>query len=305
MKDWDDIRFFLAVAREGTMSGGAKLLGVNQSTVSRRIVALEERYGTRLLEKLPTGYVLTPAGETLIRSAESIEEEMANIDRQILGQDSQLMGSIHITTVDTLAQKLLAPMLTKFLFNHPEIEIELSATYDPVSLSKREADVALRASKNPPENLVGRRLAKAAYAIYGSNAYLDKMMEFHALQHMDLQDEESPFNWIGWDDEMTKEKWLGPGYPKSRVRCRVNSISTMFETVRAGMGLAQMPCFMGDADSSLRRLSNSPIETPLDIWLLTHADLRQTAKIRVFMDFLSEEIMKKKDLIEGREPLLI
>ncbi|MEN8196747.1 MAG: LysR family transcriptional regulator, partial [Pseudomonadota bacterium] len=170
--DWDDLRFFLAVAHKGSIRAAAAALGVNHSTVSRRIDGFERKLGVRLFERLPTGYLVTPAGEDMMQSARRMEEEAAAIDRRVAGRDHRLSGPLRVTMPDSLAQKLLMPDIVAFSDRHPEIELELVISYVFADLNKREADVAIRMANDPPGHLVGRRVVRQAKAVYASRDYL-------------------------------------------------------------------------------------------------------------------------------------
>ncbi|MFT4584414.1 MAG: DNA-binding transcriptional LysR family regulator [Gammaproteobacteria bacterium] len=294
MNDWDDLRFFLAVARRGSIRGAAALLAVNHSTVSRRIDALEKKLGTRLFERLPSGYFITHSGEEMRLSAESIEAEFHAIDRRVVGHDARPSGLLRVTLLDAMAQKLLMTDIVRFNNAHPGIELELIASDSIANLSKREADVAIRISNDPPDNLVGRRVVKLATASYASVDYLAR----HTLP-----DAKSDLTWIGWDNPVSDPQWVRDGpYPQVPARNRINSSLLQLEAAKAGMGMVVLPCFLGDAEPSLRRVAPGTATPLWEIWLLTHEDLRRTARVRLFMDFMADAILAKKDLLEGRCP---
>jgi len=294
MKDWDDLRFFLAVARKGSIRGAAALLEVNHSTVSRRIDAFEKKLGARLFERLPSGYFMTHAGEGMRQSAESIEAEFHAIDRRVVGRDAKPSGLLRVTLLDAMAQKLLMPDIVQFNRAHSGIELELVASDSTANLSKREADVAIRISNDPPDSLVGRRVVKLATASYASVDYLARMAR---------PDGKSDLTWIGWDDPVSDPQWVRDGpYPEIPARNRINHSMLQLEAAKAGMGMAVLPCFLGDAERSLRRVAPERATPLWEIWLLTHEDLRRTARVRLFMDFMANAILAKKDLLEGRCP---
>lgn len=294
MKDWDDLRFFLAVARKGSIRGAAAELGVNHSTVSRRIDAYENKLGTRLFERLPSGYFITSAGEEMIKSAAIIEAEIDTIDRHVFGRDTRLSGLLRVTLTDSMAQRLLMPDLVGFTELHPAIELDLITSNSAANLARREADVAIRVSNDPPESLVGRRTLKLATAIYASTDYL-------ARHH--LAKTNGSITWIGAGDPVTDPQWVRDSpYPKAPARNHARHPLVQLAAAKSGMGMAILPCFLGDTESDLRRVPPET-ETPgQDIWLLTHEDLRHTARVRLFIDFMAKAILAKKDLLEGRCP---
>jgi DNA-binding transcriptional LysR family regulator len=169
--EWDDLRFVLAVANAGSLAGAARNLNVNHTTVLRRVSAFEKRVGLRLFERLPSGYVLTPGGEELIAAARHLEDTIIKVERKLAGQDARLSGSLRVTTTDTLMASILPRMLAEFRAAHSGVQIEIAVSNLMFNLSKRDADVAIRPAKDPPETLVGRRMAKVAFAIYGSPDY--------------------------------------------------------------------------------------------------------------------------------------
>ncbi len=295
MNDWDDLRFFLAVARKGSIRGAAALLSVNHSTVSRRIDAFEKKIGTRLFERLPAGYFITQAGEEMSHSAAKIEAEVDTIGRQVTGRDARLDGVLRVTLHDSLAQKLLMPIFVEFGRSYPEIELDLAITHSMADLSKREADVAIRISNDPPDSLVGRRLVRYATSTYASLDYL--------ARHGDLKNRNN-LTWIGWGDQIPDPQWIRDShYPNVPARNCICHPLAQLEAAKAGMGLAMLPCFMADTEPTLRRVPPAIANPSRDIWILTHEDLRHTARIRRFTDFVAKEILAQKDLLEGKCPL--
>ena len=289
--NWDDMRLFLAVARAGTLSGAARTIGVNHSTVFRRIGAFEDSLGVRLFDRLPNGYALTAAGEEMQESALRIEEEIAALDRRVTGQDLRLSGVVRITTVDMLAQGLLPRHLIAFRRAYPGIEIELTVGNATLSLTRREADVALRVGNQPPETLVGRRVGRLGFAVYG------------AVQASNTAAPLAEQAWIGFNAEHAPlvrefEAFL----PGVRPAFRVNSVAAAISAAKAGLGLATLPCGLADLEPELTRIAPLPESFTLDLWLLTHEDLRQTARIRAFLDFMAEALAKEATLLEGTAP---
>jgi DNA-binding transcriptional LysR family regulator len=291
MTDWDAFRFFLAGARRGSIRAAAADLGVNHSTVSRRIDAFEKKLDVRVFERLPSGYFLTQAGEEMLQSAERVEQETTTAERRVAGRDARLSGLLRVTLPDSLAQKLLMPDLVAFSEAHPEIDLELDVTSSMADLARREADVAIRLSNDPPGYLVGRRLLKYAKAIYASKAYLTRH---------DLLDGADKLRWIGWNDTVPDPQWVRESpYPQAPARNRIGSSMVQLEATKAGMGLGLLPCYMGDTEPALRRLPPGKPIPDRDIWLLTHEDLRHTARVRRFLDSMAEAILAKRGLLEG------
>lgn len=288
--DWNDIKLFLALARGGSVRAAAARAGVSHSTVARRIETFEKRLGVRLFDRLSTGYVVTSAGEDTLPIAELVEEELEGLKRRLSGRDQQLSGTIRVTATDFLATHLLVPALAEFTRIYPDIEFEVISTYMALDLNKREADVALRFSKSPPEDLVGKRLATFAEAAYATPDYLDR----HDFG------EHPTASWIGFSrrSEWAKES----DYPHLPVRDMFESCLLQLAAAKAGMGIGTLPCLLGDTDPVLNRVPPGIARPAIDLWYLTHRDLRATARLRAFSAFLVKYINRHRDLIEGRKP---
>ncbi len=292
-RNWDDLRLFLAVARAGSLSGAARSLGVNHSTVFRRIGAFEEALDVRLFERLPNGYVLTAAGEEMREAALRVEAEIAALGRKVAGQDLRLSGTVRITTIDMLALGLLPRHLAAFRTAYPGIELEIAVSNAAVNLSRREADIALRVSNQPPEALIGRRAGRLVFAAYGAAATMDEAADIPLAER----------DWIGFDsDHEALVRRFARFLPRTRPIFRVNSVAAAIAAAKAGIGLAPLPCGIADLEPDLVRVAPLPDDFTLDLWLLTHEDLRRTARIRAFLDFLAEALAGEADLLEGQRP---
>jgi len=289
--DWDDLRFFLAVVREGSIRAAAKSLAVNQSTVSRRIDAFEKKIDARLFDRLPSGYVMTITAEEMRSSAERMENEVAALNRHVIGRDSELRGNLRVTLPEIIATHFLMPKLVTFSECYPGIQLEVVASSDTVNLSKREADVAIRLTNTPPEQAVGRKVVTVMKAVYASKDYLAKH---------NLDGNRSTLRWIGWDDSVKCPNWnRGSDYSELPTHHQTNNMTIQFEATKAGLGLSMLPCFVADPEPSLTRLPPGDRIADMDIWVLTHRDLRNTARVRAFMGFMVEAIEKERDLFEG------
>jgi DNA-binding transcriptional LysR family regulator len=297
MANWDDLKFFLALARHGSVRSAGASAGVSHSTVARRVGELEDSMGVRLFDRTAEGYAPTEAGEEMIEAAERIEEEIAGIERRVLGTDARLSGGIRVTMPNVVAEGLLMPDFVNFGRSYPEIHLDIETTNDFADLDRREADVAIRfvrIGKSPPEHLVGRRIACFHSAAYATREYLDNVA---------LEDDPASARWIGWGDRGAFPGWVKlSAFPRTPARGRINDVMIQFHAARHGMGLAILPCFLGDPDPLLQRIGNNPPKQNFDIWLLSHPDLRETARLRVFRDFIANAIAAKRDLIEGRLP---
>ncbi len=185
--------------------------------------------------------------------------------------------------------------MAKFIKLHPDISVDIIISENLISLTQRQADLALRATNSPPENLVGRRVIKGVtFAAYGSIDYLNSMGNIEKQEKFDLNDPNSPFSWVGWDDEASVVKYYGPSYPKDKVKCNFNTVTTMIEAVKAGIGIAQLPCLLGDAEPQLKRISSIDKNHIFDVWMLIHNNLRHIARFRAFLDFFAKESLNKR-----------
>ncbi len=290
--NWDDLKIFLAVAREGSARAAAHRLGVHHSTVTRRIEALESSQNVRLFDRLPSGYALAIAGEELLQAVTRIEDEINGIELHILGQDAQLRGDIRVTLPDAMATDLLMPDFVNFMETYPEVNLEILISYGVFSLSKREADVAIRITQNPPEHLVGRKVVCYHCATYASQAYLDT----HDLPH-----DTKNAHWIGWDSPTPYPDWVRKSeFPTIPIRGRMNNPVAQLAAAKVGLGMARLPCFLGDPEPALQRVPPGESAPCQDVWLLTHKDLISTVRIQTFMNFMADAFHKKLPLLEGR-----
>ncbi|MBT8422220.1 MAG: LysR family transcriptional regulator, partial [Gammaproteobacteria bacterium] len=247
----------------------------------------------RLFDRMPSGYAMTPAGEAMLRTADRVEEEISALERELTGQDTRLVGTLRVTTTDTLALKLLGPALAEFRTRYCGIAIELVIDNAFFSLTKREADIAIRPTSEPPENLIGRKVCDVATAIYGSLDYRKKNTSRALNKHQWVLPDESL-------SHLASARWLSKRYPDAAAVLKCNSLVGLHEAVRCGIGIAPLPCFIGDADDSLTRIRAPIPELATALWILIHPDLRRTARMLAFMDFMSTDFRHHQDLLEGR-----
>lgn len=279
--DWNDLKYVKTIAQAGSVAEAARGLSVHQSTVFRRLNTLEDELGVRLFERLPTGYVMTAAGEDFCRAAERIEEDIANLNRRISGQDLRPSGTIRVTTSDALFIKLLSPCFADFRAAYPEIELEVLISTEVFNLTKRDADIAIRTTKNPPETLVGRKVATVSSAVYGSKQYLKTHPNLKNLGRHD---------WIGFDDgiiDAATAQWAKQMVPQERCRYRLNTCAALLAAVKANLGLAVLPTYVGDTEPELVQVLPEITSLEKDLWILTHEDLRHVTRIKTFIDFVA------------------
>ena len=292
--DWDDLRIFHAIARAGSLTAAAHRMGVNQSTVSRRLAALEKRLGARVLNRRAGGVSLTAAGEELLERADAIAEEFDRIERGVAGRDTRLTGRLRVTCTDNFAYNFVVAQVARFLNMHPGIEVDLITDYQHLSLARREADVAIRTTTKPPETLVGRRLFRAALAAYGAPALVAALPP---------DPDPASLDWIGYRSEAYNRLMITEHFPTAAIRHRVESNLIRNAMAREGVGVAVTGCFAGDPDPGLVRVYPEPItDADMDLWVLTHPDLARVARVRAFLTFIADRFLAARDLFEGRRP---
>lgn len=281
MSDWDNYRFFLAVAREGTLSGAARVLQVNHATVLRRLRTLEDHLQTSLFERRSDGYSLTSSGEEMLDHVQRMEEESLELDLMLAGKDVRLAGEVRVTTVDSLAEAVLGPLLPSFTAKHPGITIELATDYQWANLSRREADIALRPSNNPGDAMVGRRVGQVRGAIYRSPDLQDDWGE-------DWREAPilAPDGRIG---ETAASLWFTKETQSARTILRGTSFLILRNACLNRMGVTCMPTYLG---KGLVKIADAPESTFTDLWLLTHPELRKSARIRAVLDWMAREVPK-------------
>lgn len=283
---WDDFRLVKAIADAKSLVGAAEALSLNHSTVFRRLGALEQSLGARLFERSRNGYAPTPAGEEMIRVATRVEQEIVDFERAVAGRDPKPAGELRLATNDAFLHWLLGPTLQSFRAAYPAITLEIIIGHQPANLSRRDADIALRATRGPSESLVGRRIAPIGWAHYGPETWAP---------------DENGGPWIAFGEGpgiAGARHWFAAHVPPKAIACRVDSIAAIARLVEAGLGSGLLPCFVGDKLRGVKRFG-PPTTFGDEFWLLTHADLRHSARVRAFMDHAATELIKLRRDIEG------
>lgn len=286
--NWDDLKFFLAVARTGTLRGGAESIQVNHTTLTRRLSVMEERVGSRLFDRSKQGLVLTQLGEDLMPHAERVESEMTAASRVIVGRDAEPSGTVYITLPHGLALTSLMDDFAAFAERFPDITLNMNFTNDIRDLTRREADVSLRVSSEVTDDVVGRKLVQMSQAAYCTKDYAEKI-EDNAGEGLNL---------IGWHEpeEVITAQWVKDSYyPKATLKHRVSELVPLISLAASGLGMAYLACNLGDRHPNLIR---APFQKPMpyrSIWLLLHRDLRNTARVRLFVDFLAERVRARRN----------
>lgn len=273
--DWNDLRHFLALARTGSVRAAGAALGVSHSTVLRRVEALEEQLGARLFDRSREGFALTQIGEDIVPGAERVEAELAAIERGVVGRDDQLEGKIAITCGDPWVAELVLAELRTFCDQHPGIQLHVGVDDRPFDLSKREADIAIRAlpvSKQPPQHLIGTRLAPLCMGNYVAAAHAERL---------DPDRPGSEARWAAFGEPALQQTYAGTtSYSHLEAWGGFTTLSVLVSALKHGYGVGMLPSYVGDTEPELQRLRKPDLSHLGDLWLLSHPDLRTNARLR-------------------------
>lgn len=274
--NWNDLRFVLAVARTESLSRAARRLGVNESTVTRRIAQAEQRLGARLFERNRGVLCPTKAGAVVVTGAERIELEVQVVENAVSGVDHLAAGSVRLTSVPIIVNHVLVPALPQLIRDHPQLQLELIAEPRDLSLTKREADIALRLARPSREvRALARRIGRLDYAVYGRSAGRMESLP-----------------WITYEDSMRdlpQSRWIADTAIRGRqalAQVMVNDAEALLKSVRAGLGKSLLPVFIGEQEPDLVRLGDGSAPISRELWLMVHPELRQLTRIRVVVDWL-------------------
>ncbi|MFC5742901.1 LysR family transcriptional regulator [Dyella tabacisoli] len=284
--DWDDLKVVLAIVRNGTLSAAARALGTTQSTVSRRLDALERRLSVKLFDREAGGLRLTALGQSLIEGLEQMDAGALSVQRQVAARDTGLSGEILVTSLDWLGDEVIAPMLARFGAMHPGLVIELVNDTKVFNLARREADLAFRFGSFTQENLIERRIGEVAYALYASEGYLERHGQpdvtngfcGHLLVLLDRAAGAVPH-----------EAWLPVLAHRARTALHANGLRAHLAAVRSGAAIGVLPCFLAEGDASLRRVVVSHPMPVRAVRVGLHSDMRDTPRIRALVDFVARE----------------
>jgi DNA-binding transcriptional LysR family regulator len=284
MLDWEDLRHFLMLAREGTLSAAARGLGVDHATVARRVRSLESETGLKLVDRRARSYTLTDEGRRIAATAEPMEEAAFAVGRAVLAVKPGIRGEVAISAPPSLANAFIAPQILRLRQRHPGIVLKLIGEKRTASLNRREADVALRLMRPTEPGLIARKLGSFGFSLFAAPAYL----------------KETPrraFAFIAYEssmDDAPQQKWLTATAAGHEIVLRTNDLENQACAARACVGLAVLPDFLGDADPKLMRYAVAPIPVRRDLWLVVHRDLRNAPAVRAVMEFLTECLNKPK-----------
>lgn len=289
---WDDFRLVKAIADQQSLVGAAESLGLNHSTVFRRLGALEETLKTRIFERSRNGYTPTAAGERMVALANQMSNEINSFELKCAGRDVQPSGELRVTTNDTMLIHLLTPIFAGFTKAYPEIRLDIVVSNTALNLSKRDADIAIRATPSPPETLVGRNIGVIAWAEYAANELVKsgQVPPRHEAR------------WVGYSDNLAglmANRQLEHKFDSKQIVYRVNTVLGLAEAIAANIGLGYLPCIIGDRAQGISRISEPFNEPASHLWLLTHPELRDAARVRAFMTYVGTELNKQRKALDG------
>ncbi len=296
MLNWNDLKYFLAVARHGSTLAAAKVLRISQSTVHRRLETLEKALGRRLVKRHPTGYRLTELGEEIRTYAEAIEDAVAALERRMKASETDLVGAVRVTCPEAVGYRLMRSALPeKFCAAFPKLRLEFVMSDSIIDLSKGQADVAIRAGQPSEKSLVGRKIADSPWAVFASRTYLEKHGPLR--QRRDIN-RHTVVSFEGALQEHSAGRWLRAVAPEARIAARATSIPAVVLAVKSGAGLAPLPVIVGTENDFAEALPPLPdLSTPFH--LLMHEDMRQVPRVRAFFDFVVREIGSVRSVLEG------
>lgn len=269
MPDWDDLRIFLACARARTMAAAGRRLGIDETTVARRVARLSREMGAPLLERTASGLGLTPAGEAVRDAAEQMESAALSAGRRASGADLQLSGRVRVTAPEMLGARFVLPAMLAVQGRHPGISFELISTIARLDVTRREADLAIRTVRPGDPGLVAQKLGRMAMAPYVRKRRRGQLRAVAYVEGIHL-----PLRAI--EDRL----------PRGDIALRTNSIAAVLEAVRLGWGAGDLPCFVADELRDLERAFPREKPESIDVWLVVHRDLQRAARVRVLMDEL-------------------
>ena len=292
MIDWDDVRYFLAIARSGSVRGAAGRLKVNHSTILRRITQFEMRLGAQMFEKLPSGYRLTEAGDEVLRFAEQMERSSTELETSVFGRDQAVGGVLRVTMAPVIATHLLLSDFAEFARSYPDVEVDILSIDEPVNLTNREADVAIRVvydRETLPLNLHGIKGPDLFGGVYMSRDLLDAWRAGTVDRA----------RWIVKSNIGVPDWAEGCEVPLSDIPFRTTDAQAQIGAVRLGIGIAALPCFVGDVDPQLVRVPGVDLRKHGTLWLLTRADTKTTKRVRLFTEFVSRRLAEYGPLLGG------
>jgi DNA-binding transcriptional LysR family regulator len=291
---WDDVRFFLSVARSGSLSAAARVLGVGHVTVGRRVALLEKRLGVTLLNRTPDGFATTSAGEAILQQCAAMESAALDIERAAAGRDSLVTGSVRVTTTEALAYLLVGPIIAALRQTHPDLQIDLNVGVRSLDIARRESDLAIRLARPAASELVCRKLGEVGFSLYASQRYLAKLgipKRGQGLGGYDL------ITFTG-APAATSPFFMGESLDGARVAVRCDNPLIQLKAAANEAGIAELACFLGDCSPDLVRVWPNEPPARRTAWLVIHQDMRRSARIRVVSASIGEAFRRQRKTLE-------
>ena len=288
------MRFFLAVARTGSLSGAARVLGVGHVTVGRRISLLERRLGVGLLNRTPDGFAATAAGEAILRQCIAMENAALDLERIAAGRDSLAAGSIRLTATEALAHRVIAPAIAELRKSHPDLQVDLAVGVRSLDIARREADLAVRVGRPSGPGLVSRKLGEVGYSLYASRSYFAK----HRIPQRGKGLAECDLITFTGAPAATSPFFMNESLEGARIALRCNNPLIQLQAAANGIGIAELACFLADDCADLIRMW--PDEPPAlrSVWLVMHEDLRRSARIRVASSAIVDAFRRHRRILQ-------
>jgi DNA-binding transcriptional LysR family regulator len=291
---WDDVRFFLAVARTGSLSAAARALGVDHVTVGRRIALFEKRLGVTLLNRTPDGFAVTSAGEAVLGQCTAMEAAALDLERIAAGSDSLVTGSVRVTTTEAIAYQLVAPAIAAVRKTHPDLRIDLIAGVRSLDIARRDADLAVRFARPSASDLICRKLGEVGFSLYASARYLAKSgapKRGQGLAGYDL------ITFTG-APAATSPFFMGESLDGARIALRCDNPLIQLNAVANDAGIAELACFLGDSSAELIRVWPNELPARRTAWLILHQDMRRSARIRTISAAITEAFRRQRKTLE-------
>jgi len=288
--DWNDLRIFLMIAEQCSVRAAAQAMGLHASTISRRLASLEATLSTKLFERHPAGLKLTTAGMEVKPLCEQLDHGVRHLGRRVAGHDQRIEGVVRITTAEVIA-KVCCRFVAEFQQEHPLVSVELSISDQKANLQRHEVDVAVRVADSPPEDLVGKRVGHSRVGLFAARAYLDA----HGADPSD-----HGHRFVEWPSALRHKPafaWLDQRFPQRHIGARIYSAGAALDAVRSGMGISLLGVSQTLSEPDLVLLEALPDSCATSVWLLTHRDLKDTARVRVLMDQLSAAFTAQRALL--------
>jgi DNA-binding transcriptional LysR family regulator len=289
IEDWNDLRIVLAVADHGTLSGAAAALKISHPTLTRRLKRVEQRIGLTLFERTAQGLRPTEAGAEMRALAEGWRSDIGDLERRLAARDRRPAGLVRITAPDAVAEYILPDILARFRREHPDIVVELNVSSAVLSLAQWEADIAVRITDQPGPSLVGRRIGTVGMAVYAENRLAASLPRGREP-------------WIGYDGALACHKpglWLADNVAADQIAFRSNTLLGIIRAARSGLGLAILPCFVGDGDPHLMRLRGPLPELDVSLWLLADRTVAHVPRVRTALDGLARGLKAARERLSG------